>query len=228
MCGQRERERERGLVKALCTAGGADVCGESGPGGCESALRAAVRLLHYPGSQCRVYLLFHCTQQYRYIVLTLHSAAEITVLIPDAVLTERDILQLHSALSDAIKSITEFLNSLPPPLPPHNPLISATVRLLGSWLAEESLMVPSELQQLLPRLLDMCKTHLQQQTQGQGERTDSATTEERCLQNPLKFLLPGLSHLMADDVHRAIVKICLPQLLLNYMNTLYSSLSKMR
>ena len=65
----------------------------------------------------------------------------------------------------------------------------------------------------------MCKTELREA----GESVD-----ELGLENPLKFLLPGLSHLVADDKPRAIVKSCLPQLLLEYMTTLYTSLSTMR
>lgn len=132
-------------------------------------------------------------------------------------LTEEDMLQLHSAFSEAFKSINEFLNSLSPPLPPHTPLILATVRVLGAWLAEESLTLTSELYQLLPKLLEMCRAHLQE---GQAE---GSSIEERCLENPLKFLLPGLSHLMAEDTPRSIVKTHLPQLLLQYMTALYSS-----
>lgn len=129
-------------------------------------------------------------------------------------LTEEDVLQLHSAFSEAFKSITEFLNSLSPHLPPHTPLILATVRVLGAGLAEEALTLTSELYQLLPNLLEMCRAHLQE---GQ------ATIEKRCLENPLKFLLPGLSHLMAEHTPRSIVKTHLPPLLLQYMKALYSS-----
>ena len=132
------------------------------------------------------------------------------------VLTEEDMLQLHSAFSEAFKSITKFLNSLSPHPPSHTPLILATVRVLGAWLAEESLTLTSELYQLLPSLLEMCRAHLQE------EHAEDTTAKERCLENPLKFLLPGLSHLMAEDTPRSIVKTLLPQLLLEYLTALYS------
>ena len=126
-------------------------------------------------------------------------------------LTEEDLLQLHSAFSEAFKSLTDFLLSLPRPLSHHDPLTLATTRLLGAWLAEETLALSSELYRLLPRLLEMSGAHLQQ-SKGEG-----------VLDNPLKFLLPGLSHLVAEEGARAAVKTCLPQLLLDFMTALYSS-----
>ena len=136
------------------------------------------------------------------------------------VLTEEDMLQLHSAFSEAFKSITEFLNTISPSLSPDNPLIIAIVRVLGAWLAEESLALTTELYQLLPTLLNMCEAHLQL---AQGERERGEKEGAGFMDNPLKFLLPGLSHLVADDTPRAIVKTILPQLLLKYMTALYSS-----
>ena len=137
-----------------------------------------------------------------------------------SVLKEEDMLQLHSAFSEAFKSITEFLNTISPSLPPDNPLIIAIVRVLGAWLAEESLALTTELYQLLPTLLNMCEAHLQL---AQGEREEREKEGSDFMENPLKFLLPGLSHLVADDTPRAIVKTTLPQLLLQYMTALYSS-----
>ena len=130
------------------------------------------------------------------------------------------MLQLHSAFSEAFKSITEFLNTLSPPLPPHNSLIIAIVRVLGAWLAEESLALTTQLYQLLPTLLNMCEACLQL---AQAETERGETEGAGIVENPLKFLLPGLSHLVVDNAPRAIVKTILPQLLLQYMTVLYSS-----
>lgn len=174
----------------------------------------------------------HSSQRGMYIGST--NMRNYVSLLVCSVMTEEEMLQLHSAFSEAFKSIADFLNSLPPPLPPNQPLILAAVRVLGAWLAEESLALTTELYQLLPRLLDMCKAHLQQDcAQGEGGRGGTEDGEhedsigigvgERCLKNPLKFLLPGLSHLMADDTPRSIVKTLLPQLLLEYMTGLYGS-----
>ena len=135
-----------------------------------------------------------------------------------AKLTEEDLLQLHLAFSEAFKSITEFLNSLPAPLSDHdNPLILAFMRVLGAWLAEETLAVSSELYQLLPKLLELCATQLQQ-----------SSGENRCLENPLRFLLPGLSHLVAETEARAAVKTSLPPVLLQFLTALYSNSMRYR
>ena len=128
-------------------------------------------------------------------------------------MTEEDILQLHSAFTEAFKSTTDFLVSLPPPLPHHNPLVIAIVRVLGAWLAEETLAVSSKLYNLLPKLLEMCQSHLHENKGG----------VEKCLENPLMFLLPGLSHLVAEDTARAAVKTALPQLLVDFMTALYGT-----
>ena len=157
-----------------------------------------------------------------------------------SVLTEEDMLQLHSSFTEAFTSIARFLSSHCAAPPIHNPLVLAAVRVLGSWLAEESLaLTPELLNQLLPRLLHMCEAHLQhcrqQSAPGEKKRQDEVGREEladsgegslqeQCMEDPLKFLLPGLSHLVADDAPRAILmEARLPQLLLHYMTDLYSS-----
>jgi hypothetical protein len=91
---------------------------------------------------------------------------------------------------------------------------------LGAWLAEESLALTTQLYQLLPTLLNMCEACLQL---AQAETERGETEGAGIVENPLKFLLPGLSHLVADNAPRAIVKTILPQLLLQYMTVLYSS-----
>ena len=139
------------------------------------------------------------------------------------VMSEEDMLQLHSAFTEVFRSITDFLLSLPPPLPTSNPLIIAFVRVLGAWLAEESISLTSELYELLPRLLVMCEALLKE-----GEEGSQARAGEWALDNPLRFLLPGLSHLMAEERPRACVKTTLPHLLLHYMTALNSSSQTMR
>ena len=136
-------------------------------------------------------------------------------------MTEEDVLQLHSALTEAFKSTTHFLNSLPPPLPHGNPLVIAIIRVLGAWLAEETLALGPDLYTLLPKLLEMCQAHLSERQAGReggGEEED-----EGCLENPIKFLLPGLSHLMAEEGARTAVKTVLPQLLVDFMTAVYGA-----
>ena len=84
-------------------------------------------------------------------------------------------------------------------------LTTAAVRVLGAWLAEESLALSSEVYHLLPFLIELCHNRLKQ-----GEDKDL-----------LKFLLPGLSHLTAEDKPRKVLlKADLQKLLLAYMERL--------
>ena len=136
------------------------------------------------------------------------------------VLSKEDILQLHCVFTEAFKSITEFFNSLPSPLPTHNTLIIAIIRLLGAWLAEDSLSLTTELYQLLPRLLILCHNLLKEAQ----DQLNSSSHDN----NPIKYLLPGLSHLMADDKPRSCVKNILSELLLDYMTILINISPTMR
>lgn len=69
------------------------------------------------------------------------------------------------------------------------PIVAASVRVLGAWLAEDSLTLVGEVYSLLPFLLDLCAT--------------SAPTEEDG--DLLKFLLPGLCHMTVDDKARPVL-----------------------
>ena len=79
------------------------------------------------------------------------------------------------------------------------------MRVLGAWLAEETLSLSSDVYHLLPFLIELCHHHLKE-----GEDEDQ-----------LKFLLPGLSHLSAEDKPRKILlKAGLQKLLLVYIQQL--------
>ena len=85
-------------------------------------------------------------------------------------------------------------------------LTTAAVRVLGAWLAEETLVLSSNVYHLLPFLLELCRHRLTHQA------------EDKDL---LKFLLPGLSHLTAEDKPRKVLlKAELQKLLLAYMQHL--------
>lgn len=130
--------------------------------------------------------------------------------LPKTVLSEEDVLQLHSIFTETFKTTTEFLALLPSPLPPRDPIIIAIIRVLGAWLAEESLTFGSELYKVLPRLLELCQSLLSQQ-------------DEPVDMNPLVFLLPGLSHLVAEDTARNAVKNILPHVIIQFISSIYSN-----
>nr|XP_056703117.1 neurochondrin [Euleptes europaea] len=103
-----------------------------------------------------------------------------------------------------------------------DPFVFASVRILGAWLAEETSSLKPEICDLLPFLLRYAKLHFE------AERKDRSS-----LQNPgcgdgrepvwqgdaLRFLLPGLSHLTAEDQPRAIlISEGVPVLLCRYFS----------
>lgn len=93
------------------------------------------------------------------------------------------------------------------------PILLALVRVLGAWLAEDSLTLAAEVYQLLPYLLELC--------------TFSTPQEEDA--DLLKFLLPGLCHLTADDKACArLTKAGLDKILSKYMQLLWPLCKKSR
>lgn len=148
------------------------------------------------------------------------------------VLFEEDLLQLHSMFTDTFRSIAVFLNGLSlstdlSPLTPQYSLVIAAVRVLGAWLAEESLALMEEVCQLLPFMIHLCEAHLQHWKEQTAKSVENESEAERdqvqdqLLDNPLKFLLAGLSHLSAEERSRAILmKAHLPQLLQRFMEAI--------
>lgn len=72
------------------------------------------------------------------------------------------------------------------------PLLIACVRVVGAWLAEDSLSLSTDIYSCLPFLVLIAKL------------TDSSEAEREG-KDLLKFLLPGLSHLAAEDKPRAVL-----------------------
>ncbi|XP_032826411.1 neurochondrin isoform X2 [Petromyzon marinus] len=85
--------------------------------------------------------------------------------------------------------------------------VFASVRVLGSWMAEENLTLKKEIMEIIPSLMQYCwkmqdneaepaaKTVEQNPRQFVGDRTV----------DPLRFLLPGLCHLTAEDDARKLL-----------------------
>lgn len=85
------------------------------------------------------------------------------------------------------------------------PIVTASVRVLGTCLAEDSLTLAAEVYKLLPFLMELCTSSVPQE-------------EDRDI---LKFLLPGLCHMTADDKARPILlQAKLGDLLTAYMHRL--------
>ncbi|XP_067664158.1 neurochondrin-like [Haliotis asinina] len=197
-------------------------------------------------------------------------------------LEKKQVLQLHSAMLGAFNSVIFFLSQVSQQqiqMSTASLLVTASVRVLGAWLAEETSALREEIYSLLPFLLHICKAQVQSSqgkqeeiletehsldslkldshahietqqavaekvkaentdvdhaacSEGQGQTSDplnSATTEgvghpvlsadspqcpgmdqcssvdQCCGVDLVRFLLPGLCHLTAEDKSRTIL-----------------------
>ena len=130
-------------------------------------------------------------------------------MIPHSVglLSSEFLLQLHTILNEAFTSVLYLLSSvasrsdeevgacaLPeagarPLAVARLPIVAASVRVLGAWLAEDSLTLAGQVYELLPFLLEMSASSSPQDEDG----------------DLLKFLLPGLCHMTAEDRARPLL-----------------------
>ena len=135
-----------------------------------------------------------------------------------SVLTDEDLLMLHTTLTETFTAILQFLDVLKRNCPSDpslhlHPVTMATVRVIGAWLAEETLAITSELYTLLPFLLIICqKATLAVPTCTTTTTTTSTSLSEGdcCVlcddgEDMMKFLLPGLHHLTADAAPRKVL-----------------------
>ncbi|KAK7899234.1 hypothetical protein WMY93_020087 [Mugilogobius chulae] len=87
-----------------------------------------------------------------------------------------------------------------------DPFVFATFRSLCSWLAEETSCLKEEVTALLPFLIGYCRSHMS----GDGEQTGLSDWMEQMSvgaertgwtgKEPLRYLLPALCHLSAEDI----------------------------
>ena len=86
-------------------------------------------------------------------------------------------------------------------------------RVLGAWLAEENLVLSTDVYKLLPFLMKLCDASCTEESLNTlGESAHSATGDQRASdhgaaepENLIKFLLPGLCHMTAEDKPRRIL-----------------------
>lgn len=147
-------------------------------------------------------------------------------MYPVGLLSSEFLLQLHTVLNEAFSSILYLLNVVANQssegtsvfaVPAADttklastameyPIIAASVRVLGAWLAEDSLTLAEEVYKLLPFLLELA----------------SASVPQEGNEDLLKFLLPGLCHMTADDKARPLLMIAgLDKILEVYMHKLW-------
>ena len=127
-------------------------------------------------------------------------------------ITEEDLLQIHTALMEGLLSVIKFLKTLSQEPPSGrsdeqlelqtSPLLTPAVRLVGAWLAEDSLSLTSEVYSLIPYLLRQC------------DRTEEGD-------ELIKFLLPGFGHLVTEEkMCKILLENELVRILLKYTNSL--------
>lgn len=141
-------------------------------------------------------------------------------------LTQEDLLQLHTTLTESFTFIVHFIKNLEQAHPDnpsllHEPVALAAIRVLCAWLAEESLALPSDIYQLLPFLIGVCGSSVNQSACSGGSQDEQ---KESLSEDLMKFLLPGLSHLTAEDrPRRVLLKANLQRVLYEYLQYLCSN-----
>ena len=167
---------------------------------------------------------------------------DIIIITYSLVLDQEDLLQLHTTLTEALTSVVHFLHTLESIgtfTSLSHPVVVAAVRVLGAWLAEESLVLSEEVYKLLPFLLKLCGRGSSMGRKAEGRKAGKEAVgreavgreagkeaEGRELENSedvLKFLLPGLCHLTAEDKPRKVLlKADLQKTVLEYIQGLCS------
>jgi len=125
--------------------------------------------------------------------------------------------QSYCALKGAVGSILALLNQVSeacedagwtsPANDRRTQFICASIRILGSWLSEETSSMKSEVCAVLPFVLKLCTKMFEQKKSGVTDLPD-----------PIRFMLPAFCHLAAEDAPRKIMLTeKLPQLLFEYL-----------
>ncbi|XP_070553486.1 neurochondrin-like isoform X1 [Ptychodera flava] len=143
---------------------------------------------------------------------------------PSLELNSKQVTQLHSALIGAFGAVTHYLTSIANDKTQYSkPLVQASVRVLGAWLAEETSALREEIYNLLPFLTDIGKEYFyklkmrlsKEKAAELGTQSDS----EPIPVDLLRFLLPGLCHFTAEEKSRKImVDNAVHELLGEYFN----------
>lgn len=107
-----------------------------------------------------------------------------------------------------------------------DPFIFASFRSLCSWLAEETSCLKEEVTRLLPFLVDYSRSHLRDDRTGPG--LSDWMDEERAAwtgKEALRYLLPALCHLSAEDGPRKVLlSLDAPALLVDFLSQSWASL----
>ncbi|GIX74575.1 neurochondrin homolog [Caerostris extrusa] len=133
----------------------------------------------------------------------------------------RHTIQFCNSIKQSFRAIVSFMKKLSDDrktggsfekLPYYQDIVIATIRVLCFWLAEETNALQEEVMEILPFILEICKKSLNK---------DSI----EC--NVLRFFLPPLCHLTAEDkTRRLLLKNDLLSLLIKHMDLLWKTFEK--
>ncbi|KAA0199451.1 hypothetical protein HAZT_HAZT006645 [Hyalella azteca] len=142
--------------------------------------------------------------------------------------------QLYAALKGAFNAVLSFLKSVTEEKVHTSSastqmFISATIRVLGAWLAEETTANKSEVYEILPLVISLSKYNFyfnKEAGNNVRRKTKSSERDEVAdLPDLLRFLLPGLCHLTAEDEPRSILlNFGIEKLLLDYLTFHYETI----
>ncbi|XP_078537272.1 neurochondrin [Lissotriton helveticus] len=140
-----------------------------------------------------------------------------------SLLTEGQKLQLVTVMEEACGAVIHYLKQIGQEKM-EDPFIFASVRILSAWLAEETSSLKQEICELLPFLIDYVKTlfHRERDCRDLPQQVAelalcSSSWGALWPGDALRFLLPGLYHLTAEDAPRSIlISQGLPALLCEY------------
>lgn len=162
---------------------------------------------------------------------------------------EKQKQQLYAALKGAFNAVMLFLKETSEDRVPTEDIstqmfVCATIRVLAAWLAEETSANKEEVYALLPFLMDMAKynfnwnkkmaaaadvvsSNISSNKTKKRSKSSGSTTVNPELPDLLRFLLPGLCHLTAEDEPRhTLLELNIEQLLMDYFTMKYKEFSR--
>ncbi|XP_074543813.1 neurochondrin isoform X2 [Halichoeres trimaculatus] len=145
-------------------------------------------------------------------------------------LTLQQSRQVLGVLEEAFSALMYHLQQVDPSRY-GEPFVFATFRSLCSWLAEETSCLKEEVTALLPFLINYSRSHLQGESAEQGLSdwmAEMSVREEREVwtgKEALRYLLPALCHLSAEDGPRKVLlTLDTPALLVDFLMQSWTSL----
>ncbi|CAB1426030.1 unnamed protein product [Pleuronectes platessa] len=138
--------------------------------------------------------------------------------------------QILTVLQEAFSAVIYHLQQVDPSQY-GDPFIFATFRSLCSWLAEETSCLKEEVTGLLPFLIGYVQSHMRGESPEEGLSdwmAEMSFSEERgpwTGREPLRYLLPALCHLSAEEGPRKVLlTLDTPALLVDFLTHSWNSL----